>query len=216
MGHRGCRRGGEQIPVLADFETVRFVGGPRQLRSAFAYWHASMLRKLPGRRRPLAAVRAACKLCLMSRWISAALAFAILQAPAHACSYAPASNSPSEIKRAAKQSFDRADAIVDLEVVDPIDWKRKDAGRFRFARYRVLRSWKGSLAAGRLIRVPFLRPCDITFPKADKRRILLEVSGGFLSMDGALNGARYDQSKFDREIDNLIGNDRTASLPTFP
>ena len=166
--------------------------------------------------RPLAAVRAACKLCLMSRWISAALAFAILQAPAHACSYAPASNSPSEIKRAAKQSFDRADAIVDLEVVDPIDWKRKDAGRFRFARYRVLRSWKGSLAAGRLIRVPFLRPCDITFPKADKRRILLEVSGGFLSMDGALNGARYDQSKFDREIDNLIGNDRTASLPTFP
>lgn len=148
----------------------------------------------------------------MNRWIAAAVAFAIIPTPAHACSYGRRDD--SEIKKVAKESFDRADAIVDLEAIAPVNWKKKvGAERLRFAQYKVLRSWKGGLAAGRLIRVWVRGTCDLDFAKGYKGRVLLEVDRGFLSIDGALNGAAFDQSKFDREIDALIGDDRTSPSP---
>jgi len=149
---------------------------------------------------------------MMKHWMPiAALASAMLCTPSHACSYAPANNSPFEIKKAAKEYYERAVVVADLELIEPIDWKSpKPRSCCRFARYKVIQSWKGGLPAGRLIRIPIARPCDTSISrKGDRRRVLLEVYGGYFSMDGGLNGARYDQSKFNREIDALVGHDRT-------
>ena len=146
--------------------------------------------------------------------VIAALASASVCTPSNACSYAPATNSPSEIKEAAKEAYDQAAFIADLELVDPLWIKPKPHQCCRFARYKVIRSLKGRLPVGQLIAIPNGRPCDIAYGQKGVRfRILMEEFNGHLSMDGGLNGARYNRSMFNHEIDNLVGNDRASMTP---
>lgn len=144
---------------------------------------------------------------------AATIAFAIFPMTSYACSYGPVSNAPSKIKAAAKRSYDRAVAVVDLEVLEAANLKGSSKSRqagHRFRRYKVIRSWKGNLAVGRLIRIPNLGICDITPQGAAKGRVLLEIYQGFLWMNGALNGAAYNTIAFNHEIDALIVSAKTS------
>lgn len=154
-----------------------------------------------------------------ARWhlLAISLMYAALMPDiASACSM-PLTNSEAKIKQIAQAMFEQASLVIDAEVVSPMnsdfEWQE---GLVPIAYLKVLHVWKGE-APVFLIPVVYIDSCSIDLTtKGQKIRILLEGKGVF-SADMGMNGASVvDLSKFNSEIDRLIGQRRSDDIAPFP
>lgn len=120
----------------------------------------------------------------MSRQRVLAMAMALMcsMAPmaSAACSFQEQHLSPAQVRAAAQQPFRRATAVIDAEVVMPMnagaEWK---TGLVPAATLKVIKVWKGHVSGDVALAV-YISSCDIVMErKGQKFRILLSGSDIF-------------------------------------
>lgn len=146
---------------------------------------------------------------------SACLTFAPL--PSFACSMASGKMSALQIRRQAQSSFERSSAIVDAEVISPMDsGKSIQEGVAPIAFLRVIKSYKGEVG-GDIIPVVYISSCDISLEEKGQMVRVLLVGNEVYRADQGMNGAGVsDLAEFNRELDRLVGQRRVASFAQFP
>ncbi|MFZ2995218.1 hypothetical protein [Sphingobium sp.] len=145
----------------------------------------------------------------MKNWVYGCLLFiAGVSSSAHACSLNYVTD-PQKIKAGTKKIYSEAIAIVDLQILEPANYR--NSKKFKFTKAKVIRSFKGNLREGRIILIPFYTTCDYLPGKENSQvRLLLGVENGFLNSGLYLNGGGFDSVIFNREIDRILKSDRKS------
>lgn len=144
---------------------------------------------------------------------------ALTPGQSHACQFAMRKQLDAEIETMAQAAFNEATTIVDAEVMSPMrfgdHWKE---GLTPTAYLKVHRTWKGKEPpALKLIPVVYLDSCDIALEtKGQKVRVLLMGDGVFWAEQFLNGGASFDQSRFNAEIDRMIGHARPKDTAMSP
>lgn len=134
-----------------------------------------------------------------------------------ACSLAQLELTSAQIRQQAREDFSRASAVIDAEVVEPMnlgaDWK---PGLIPIAYLKTLKALKGRVPQD-LVPVVYVSSCHIALEtKGERLRILLNGEGVFTA-DQSMNGAAVqDCATYQDEIDRLAGGRRLPALAHFP
>lgn len=146
---------------------------------------------------------------------SACLTFAPL--PSFACSMVSGKMTALQIRQQAKSSFEESSAIIDAEVILPMDsGKNVQEGLAPIAFLRVIKSYKGE-AGSDIVPVVYISSCDISLEEKGQRVRVLLVGNEVYRADQGMNGAGVsDLAEFNRELDRLVGQRRVASFAQFP
>ena len=146
---------------------------------------------------------------------SICLVFAPL--PSAACGMALSKISALQIRQQAQSSFDRSSAVIDAEVISPMDpGKNVREGLTPMATLNVLKVYKGKLPSN-TVPVVYISSCDISLEEQGQKVRIMLVGNQVYHADQGMNGAEVsDLVAFNREVDHLVGQPRGSSYAKFP